>query len=73
MAEMVKHVGRIKNTDRKCVVAFRYIYDEKGNITDRDHCLVIDADALPDMFNQAIIDAVNSSEGQNTLNFFVSK
>ena len=47
MAEMVKHVGRIKNTDRKCVVAFRYIYDEKGNITDRDHCLVIDADALP--------------------------
>ena len=70
MAEMVKHVGRIKNTDRKCVVVFRYLYDEKGNITDRDHCLVIDADALPDMFNQAIIDAVNSSEGQNTLNFF---
>ena len=70
MAEMVKHVGRIKNTDRKCVVVFRYLYDEKGNITDKEQCLVIDVDALPDMFNQAIIDAVNSSEGQNTLNFF---
>ncbi len=70
MADMVKHVGRIKNTDRKCIVVFRYIYDEKGNITDKDHCLVVDADALPDMFNQAMIDAVNSSEGQDTLNFF---
>lgn len=70
MATMVKHVGRIKNTDRKAIVVFRYIYDEKGNITDRDHCLVVDADALPDMFNQAMIDAVNSSEGQNTLDFF---
>jgi hypothetical protein len=70
MATMVKHVGRIKNTDRKCIVVFRYIYDEKGNITDKEHCLVVDADALPDMFNQAIIDAVNSSEGQDTLNFY---
>ena len=70
MADMVKHVGRIKNTDRKCIVAFRYIYDEKGNITDKNHCLVVDADALPDMFNQAMIDAVNSSEGQDTLNFY---
>ena len=70
MATMVKHVGRIKNTDRKCIVVFRHIYDEQGTITDRDHCLVVDADALPDMFNQAMIDTVNSSEGQNTLNFF---
>ena len=70
MAEMVKHVGRIKNTDRKCVVVFRYLYDEKGNITDKEHCLVIDLDALPDMFNQALIDTINSTEGQNTLNFF---
>lgn len=70
MATMVKHVGRIKNTDRKCIVVFRYIYDEKGTISDKDHCLVVDADALPDMFNQAMIDTVNSTEGQNTLNFF---
>lgn len=70
MATMVKHVGRIKNTDRKAIVVFRYIYDEQGNITDKEHCLVVDADALPDMFNQAMIDAVNSTEGQNTLNFF---
>lgn len=70
MATMVKHVGRIKNTDRKCIVVFRHIYDEQGNITDKDNCLVVDADALPDMFNQAMIDTVNSTEGQNTLNFF---
>ena len=70
MAEMVKHDGRIKNTDRKCFVVFRYIYDEQGNISDKENCLVVDADALPDMFNQAITDTVNSSEGQDTLNLF---
>ncbi len=64
MAKFLKHVGRIANTDRRCVVAFRELPD---NPTE---CLVIDTDALPDRFHDGVMQAVENSTAQETVEFY---
>lgn len=60
MSNIKKHVGRIKNTDRRCVVVFMQLPDRP------DHALVVDTDALPDNLHDALQNIVQSHEGQNT-------
>src|ERR1700691_4325070 len=57
-----KHVGKIKSTDRRCVVVYTQI---PGMI---DHALIIDTDALPDKFHDGLMEIVDSSAGQESIN-----
>jgi hypothetical protein len=60
MSTFKKHVGRIKNTDRRCVVVYMQIPGNEQN------ALIVDTDALPDRFHDALMDIVDSTEGQQT-------
>jgi hypothetical protein len=67
---MRKHMGRLVSTGKKVAVVFRYIYDENGNVSDSSNALVVDTDALPNMWMDAFMAAVDSTEGQDTINFY---
>jgi hypothetical protein len=67
---MTKHMGRLASTGKKVAVIFRYIYDEDGGVSDDTHALVVDTDALPNMWADSFMDAIKSSEGQDTIDFF---
>lgn len=60
----IKHVGHIKNTQKRVVVVFRELPG------DPDHCLVVDTDALPDWMHDNIITAVESPGAQQSANFY---
>lgn len=66
----LKHVGRIRNTGRRCVVVFREIYDDRGNVVDENNCLVVETDTLPDAEHQDIIRIVESEPAQSTGDVF---
>jgi len=55
---MKRHVGKIKSTDRRCVVAFMQIPGLE------DHALIIDTDALPDRYHDALFGLLNSTDAQ---------
>jgi hypothetical protein len=60
-----RHVGRIKSTDRRCVVVMMQLQDENGIILDPNNAMIIDTDSLPDRLQQPLLDIVDSAEGQN--------
>jgi hypothetical protein len=62
----LKHVGRIKNTGRRCVVAFREIYNDKGHVVDENNCLVFETESLPDAEHQDLMRIVESEPAQVT-------
>ena len=57
--EKMRHVGKIANTDERCVVAFMQIPNRE------DHALVIPTATLPPRYEQAVMDVLKSAEGQN--------
>jgi hypothetical protein len=59
---MFRHTGQLNNTGKNVVVVFMQLPD------DPDHALVIDTDALPDMYNEALRRVVESSEAQQVKN-----
>lgn len=62
MDNMIKHTGVLANTGKNVVVVFMSLPEEP------DHALVIDTDALPDQYNEALRKIVESSDGQNAAN-----
>ena len=66
----VKHIGRVSNTGKKCVVVFREIYDERGNVSDPNHCLVVETERLPDMEHDDVVRVVESPEAQAASQFY---
>jgi hypothetical protein len=66
----LKHVGRIKNTGRRCIVIFREIYDENGHVIDGDNCLILETESLPDAEHQDIMRIVESEPAQATGNVY---
>jgi hypothetical protein len=64
MAANIKHVGKLINTQRRCVIVFREIPGEP------DQCLVVDTDALPDWMHDDVINAVESPGAQSSKNFY---
>ena len=58
MAEMLKHIGQLSNTGKNVVVVFMSLPQ------DVDNALVVDTDALPDQYNEALRRIVESVEGQ---------
>jgi hypothetical protein len=67
---ITKHLGRLKSTGSKVAVIFREIYDENGEVTDPNNALIVDTDTLPNMWVDSFMDAILSTEGQDTTNFF---
>lgn len=59
---MTKHTGILANTGKNVVVVFMSLPD------DPDNALVVDTDALPDAFNEALRKVVDSTEGQQAEN-----
>ena len=59
---MLKHTGQLNNTGKNVVVVFMQLPEDK------DHALVIDTDALPDMYNEALRRIVESQEAQQSKN-----
>ena len=59
----LKHVGRIKTTGRKCLVAYRTLPG------DAYHCLIVPTENLADAQHDAIINLVNSTAGQDAHEF----
>lgn len=59
---MIKHTGVLANTGKNVVVVFMSLPD------DPEHALVIDTDALPDQYNEALRKIVESVDGQNAQN-----
>lgn len=66
----LKHIGRIANTGMKCIVVFREIYDERGNVADPNHCLVLETERLPDMEHDDVIRVLESEAGQQAGQFY---
>ena len=66
----MKHVGQVSNTGLKCIVVFREIYDDKGNVIEPDNCLVVETERLPDMEHDDIVRVVESPAGQEAAEFY---
>ena len=58
--ELKKHVGKLNNTGTRVIVVFRTV---PGDPT---HCLVVEADHLPDMYADNINSIVKSRQAQET-------
>jgi hypothetical protein len=62
MSQIKKHFGKIKSTDRRCVVVYMQLPDAL------DKALIIDVEALPPRFEQIISEILNAPAGQNEKN-----
>ncbi|RYD63176.1 MAG: hypothetical protein EOP83_12805 [Verrucomicrobiaceae bacterium] len=56
---MKKHIGKLVNTDQRCVVVFMQIPG------DDSHALIVSTDNLSARFEQALMEIVESAEGQS--------
>lgn len=63
MTKFIKHVGKNKYGS-KVVVVFRELPD------DREHCLVVQSDALMDMYHDNLMRTVESNAAQETVDLF---
>ena len=59
---MLRHVGVINNTGKNVAVVFMTLPDDDQN------CLVVDMDALPEIFQQSVKKIIESNEAQQTQN-----
>lgn len=59
MSAPQRHIGRMNNTDQRLIVIFMQIPDRE------DHALIVASDSLPPRFEQALMQVVQSPEGQN--------
>lgn len=59
---MLRHVGVINNTGKNVAVVFMTLPDDDQN------CLVVDMDALPEIFQESIKKIIESNEAQQTQN-----
>jgi hypothetical protein len=62
MAEL-KHVARVKATNKKCVVVYRTLPG------DAHHCLIVPTENMPDIYHDALINLVESGSGQDAYEF----
>lgn len=60
---MMRHVGKLAQTDTRCVVVMMQIPGRE------DHALVIESDSLPDIYHQNVMQVLESKEGQSNINF----
>jgi len=63
MATELKHVARVKATNKKCLVAYRTLPGDAYS------CLIVPTENLPDIYHDAIINLVESGAGQDAGEF----
>jgi len=59
MSNMLKHVGEIANTSKRCAVVFLQLPEDPG------FALVIDTETIPPRFHQPLMEVIESNEGQS--------
>ena len=59
----MKHIGRIKNSRRKCVIAYRVLPK------DPDNCLIVQTESLNSDYHDAMMTALESNVGQASYEF----
>jgi hypothetical protein len=59
----LKHVGKVKTTGKKCLVAFRTLPGDAYN------CLIVPTESLEDSYHDALIQLVESPAGQGSYEF----
>lgn len=62
MSEL-KHVGRVRATGRKCLVAYRTLPGDAYS------CLIIPTESLPDSYHDSLINLVESNAAQESYEF----
>ncbi len=62
--QMTRHVGKLANTDQRVIIAYMQLQPPK-----HDHALVIPVDNLPPRFEQAVMDVLKTTEGQQSMPF----
>lgn len=62
MSKPKRHVGRLINTDRRCVVVFMQIPQDPNN------ALIVDTDGLPDFIHESLFKLVDSNDAQQEVN-----
>ena len=62
MAEL-KHVARVKATNKKCLVAYRTLPG------DAHYCLIVPTENMPDIYHDSLINLVESGSGQDAYEF----
>lgn len=60
----LRHVGVHKDTGHRVLVIFRQVPNEPTS------CLVVETDSLPDRYHTDLMNAVESSTAQETIDFF---
>jgi len=58
MSNMLKHVGEIANTSKRCAIVFLQLPEDPG------FALVIDTETIPPRFHQPLMEVIESNEGQ---------
>jgi len=59
----LKHVGRVRATGKKCLVAFRTLPGDSSS------CLIIPTENLPESYHDSLIQLVESASGQSCYEF----
>ena len=59
----IKHVGRVRATGKKCIVAYRTLPGDAYT------CLIVPTENLPDSYHDSIINLVESTAGQDSHEF----
>jgi len=63
MAQELKHVGRVKATNKKCLIAYRTLPGDAYS------CLIIPTENMPDIYHDALINLVESGSAQSAYEF----
>jgi hypothetical protein len=63
MAQELKHIGRVRATNKKCLIAYRTLPGESH------YCLIVPTENLPDIYHDALINLVESNAGQESYEF----
>lgn len=64
MSDLIRHVGKINRLGTRVIVVFRKLPD------DPEHCLVIESDSLPDMYQQNLSTVILSRDAQSTTELY---
>jgi hypothetical protein len=63
MAQELKHVGRVKATNKKCLIAYRTLPGDAYS------CLIVPTENMPDIYHDALINLVESGSAQSSYEF----
>lgn len=62
MSEIMKHIGHIANTGKRCAIVFLQIPERD------DHALVVDTEAIPERIHDPLMSIIRSNESQQARN-----